>query len=423
MSQSPPLAELLRPSVLEDYIGQQHLVGKKAILRNAIESGNIPSMILWGPPGVGKTTLAHIISKYLNKDFFTLSAISSGVKDVREVIDKASKSEKNAILFIDEIHRFNKSQQDSLLGAVEKGIITLIGATTENPSFEVISPLLSRCQVYILKNLEKEDLLSLLEKACKYLEAKFKKEIEIKETEALLRISGGDARRLLNAFELVVTMQSTNAKVQINNQLVLDTVQQNLALYDKGGEMHYDVISAFIKSIRGSDPNAAVYWLARMIAGGEDLKFIARRMLILASEDIGNANPNALLLANTCFEAVNKIGYPESRIILSQTAIYLATSAKSNASYSAIDEALAFVGKTGDLPVPLHIRNAPTKLMKDIGYGKDYKYAHSFENNFVDLEFLPDNIKGKKFYEPQNNAKENEIRNRLKLLWKNKYNY
>jgi putative ATPase len=423
MSQSPPLAELLRPSVLEDYIGQQHLVGKKAILRNAIESGNIPSMILWGPPGVGKTTLAHIISKYLNKDFFTLSAISSGVKDVREVIDKASKSEKNAILFIDEIHRFNKSQQDSLLGAVEKGIITLIGATTENPSFEVISPLLSRCQVYILKNLEKEDLLSLLEKACKYLEAKLKKEIEIKETEALLRISGGDARRLLNAFELVVTMQSTNAKVQINNQLVLDTVQQNLALYDKGGEMHYDVISAFIKSIRGSDPNAAVYWLARMIAGGEDLKFIARRMLILASEDIGNANPNALLLANTCFEAVNKIGYPESRIILSQTAIYLATSAKSNASYSAIDEALAFVGKTGDLPVPLHIRNAPTKLMKDIGYGKDYKYAHSFENNFVDLEFLPDNIKGKKFYEPQNNAKENEIRNRLKLLWKNKYNY
>jgi putative ATPase len=423
MSQSPPLAELLRPSVLEDYIGQQHLVGKKAILRNAIESGNIPSMILWGPPGVGKTTLAHIISKYLNKDFFTLSAISSGVKDVREVIDKAGKSEKNAILFIDEIHRFNKSQQDSLLGAVEKGIITLIGATTENPSFEVISPLLSRCQVYILKNLEKEDLLSLLEKACKYLEAKFKKEIEIKETEALLRISGGDARRLLNAFELVVTMQSTNAKVQIRNQIVLDTVQQNLALYDKGGEMHYDVISAFIKSIRGSDPNAAVYWLARMIAGGEDLKFIARRMLILASEDIGNANPNALLLANTCFEAVNKIGYPESRIILSQTAIYLATSAKSNASYSAIDEALAFVGKTGDLPVPLHIRNAPTKLMKDIGYGKDYKYAHSFENNFVDLEFLPDNIKGKKFYEPQNNAKENEIRNRLKLLWKNKYNY
>lgn len=423
MSQSAPLAERLRPVVLQDYIGQQHLVGSNAILRNAIESGNIPSMILWGPPGVGKTTLALIISKYLNKDFFTLSAINSGVKDVREVIDKAAKSEKNAILFIDEIHRFNKSQQDSLLGAVEKGIITLIGATTENPSFEVISPLLSRCQVYILKNLEKEDLLSLLEKARIFEEEELKKAIEIEETEALLRISGGDARRLLNALELVVNMHSSKDKIIIDNQLVLDTVQQNLALYDKGGEMHYDIISAFIKSIRGSDPNAAVYWLARMIAGGEDLKFIARRMLILAAEDIGNANPNALLLANSCFEAVNKIGYPESRIILSQTAIYLATSAKSNASYSAIDEALAFVSKTGDLPVPLHIRNAPTKLMKDIGYGKDYKYAHSFENNFADQEFLPEKIKGKKFYEPQNNAKENEIRNRLKQLWKNKYNY
>ena len=423
MSQSAPLAERLRPVVLQDYIGQQHLVGSNAILRNAIESGNIPSMILWGPPGVGKTTLALIISKYLNKDFFTLSAINSGVKDVREVIDKAAKSEKNAILFIDEIHRFNKSQQDSLLGAVEKGIITLIGATTENPSFEVISPLLSRCQVYILKNLEKDDLLSLLEKARIFEEEELKKAIEIEETEALLRISGGDARRLLNALELVVNMHSSKDKIIIDNQLVLDTVQQNLALYDKGGEMHYDIISAFIKSIRGSDPNAAVYWLARMIAGGEDLKFIARRMLILAAEDIGNANPNALLLANSCFEAVNKIGYPESRIILSQTAIYLATSAKSNASYSAIDEALAFVSKTGDLPVPLHIRNAPTKLMKDIGYGKDYKYAHSFENNFADQEFLPEKIKGKKFYEPQNNAKENEIRNRLKQLWKNKYNY
>lgn len=423
MSQSAPLAERLRPVVLQDYIGQQHLVGSNAILRNAIESGNIPSMILWGPPGVGKTTLALIISKYLNKDFFTLSAINSGVKDVREVIDKAAKSEKNAILFIDEIHRFNKSQQDSLLGAVEKGIITLIGATTENPSFEVISPLLSRCQVYILKNLEKDDLLSLLEKARIFEEEELNKEIEIEETEALLRISGGDARRLLNALELVVNMHCSKDKIIIDNQLVLDTVQQNLALYDKGGEMHYDIISAFIKSIRGSDPNAAVYWLARMIAGGEDMKFIARRMLILAAEDIGNANPNALLLANSCFEAVNKIGYPESRIILSQTAIYLATSAKSNASYSAIDEALAFVSKTGDLPVPLHIRNAPTKLMKDIGYGKDYKYAHSFENNFADQEFLPEKIKGKKFYEPQNNAKENEIRNRLKQLWKNKYNY
>jgi putative ATPase len=423
MNQLPPLAEQLRPHNLDNYIGQSHLVGEKAILRTAIESGNIPSMILWGPPGVGKTTLAFIISQYLNKEFYTLSAISSGVKDVREVIDKASKSANNAILFIDEIHRFNKSQQDSLLGAVEKGIITLIGATTENPSFEVISPLLSRCQVYILKNLEKEDLLRLLETARLFLENQHNISISISETEALLRISGGDARRLLNAIELVVNMEKQQGKIEITNEMVLQIVQQNLALYDKGGEMHYDVISAFIKSLRGSDPNAAVYWLARMIAGGEDLKFIARRMLILACEDIGNANPNALLLANSCFEAVNKIGYPESRIILSQTAIYLATSPKSNASYAAIDEALALVSKTGDLAVPLHIRNVPTKLMKDIGYGKDYKYAHSFENNFVDLEFLPEKIKGKKFYEPQNNLRENEIRTRLKGLWKNKYNY
>ncbi|NVN95776.1 MAG: replication-associated recombination protein A [Bacteroidetes bacterium] len=423
MNQLPPLAEQLRPNSLDNYIGQTHLVGEKAILRTAIESGSIPSMILWGPPGVGKTTLAFIISQYLNKEFYTLSAINSGVKDVREVIEKANKSAHNAILFIDEIHRFNKSQQDSLLGAVEKGIITLIGATTENPSFEVISPLLSRCQVYILKNLEKEDLLQLLETARLFLENQLKVAITINETEALLRISGGDARRLLNAIELVVNMEKKKEKVEISNEMVLRIVQQNLALYDKGGEMHYDVISAFIKSIRGSDPNAAVYWLARMIAGGEDLKFIARRMLILASEDIGNANPNALLLANSCFEAVNKIGYPESRIILSQTAIYLATSAKSNASYAAIDEALALVSKTGDLAVPLHIRNAPTKLMKDIGYGKDYKYAHSYDNNFVDLEFLPEKIKGKKFYEPQNNPRENEIRARLKGLWKSKYNY
>ena len=423
MNQLPPLAEQLRPHNLDNYIGQSHLVGEKAILRTAIESGNIPSMILWGPPGVGKTTLAFIISQYLNKEFYTLSAISSGVKDVREVIEKAAKSVNNAILFIDEIHRFNKSQQDSLLGAVEKGIITLIGATTENPSFEVISPLLSRCQVYILKNLEKEDLLRLLETARLFLENQHNISISIHETEALLRISGGDARRLLNAIELVVNMENKKEKIEITNEMVLRIVQQNLAMYDKGGEMHYDVISAFIKSLRGSDPNAAVYWLARMIAGGEDLKFIARRMLILASEDIGNANPNALLLANSCFEAVNKIGYPESRIILSQTAIYLATSPKSNASYAAIDEALALVSKTGDLAVPLHIRNAPTKLMKDIGYGKEYKYAHSYENNFVDLEFLPDQIKGKKFYEPQNNLRENEIRTRLKGLWKNKYNY
>jgi len=423
MNQHPPLAEQLRPKNLDEYIGQTHLVGEKAILRTAIESGNIPSMILWGPPGVGKTTLAFIISQYLNKEFYTLSAINSGVKDVREVIEKASKSLNNAILFIDEIHRFNKSQQDSLLGAVEKGIITLIGATTENPSFEVISPLLSRCQVYILKNLEKDELLLLLETARKFLENQNNITIVIPETEALLRISGGDARRLLNAIELVVNMEKKKGKIEITNDIVLKIVQQNLALYDKGGEMHYDVISAFIKSIRGSDPNAAVYWLARMISGGEDLKFIARRMLILASEDIGNANPNALLLANSCFEAVNKIGYPESRIILSQTAVYLATSPKSNASYTAIDEALAVVSKTGDLPVPLHIRNAPTKLMKDIGYGKAYKYAHSFENNFVDLEFLPEKIKGKKFYDPQNNPRENEIRLRLKGLWKSKYGY
>ena len=423
MNHLPPLAEQLRPNSLANYIGQSHLVGDKAILRTAIELGNIPSMILWGPPGVGKTTLAFIISQYLNKEFYTLSAINSGVKDVREVIEKASKSANNAILFIDEIHRFNKSQQDSLLGAVEKGIITLIGATTENPSFEVISPLLSRCQVYILKNLEKEDLLLLLETARLFLENQLKISITIPETEALLRISGGDARRLLNAIELVVNIEKQKNKIEITNELVLKIVQQNLALYDKGGEMHYDVISAFIKSLRGSDPNAAIYWLARMIAGGEDLKFIARRMLILASEDIGNANPNALLLANACFDAVNKIGYPESRIILSQTAIYLATSPKSNASYSAIDEALELVSKTGDLPVPLHIRNAPTKLMKDIGYGKEYKYAHIYENNFVDLEFLPEKIKGKKLYEPQNNQRENEIRTRLKGLWKNKYGY
>lgn len=423
MSNHPPLAEQLRPSNLNEYIGQKHLVGENAILRNAIESGNIPSMILWGPPGVGKTTLAFIISQYLNKSFFTLSAINSGVKDVREVIDKAKQSEHNSILFIDEIHRFNKSQQDSLLGAVEKGIITLIGATTENPSFEVISPLLSRCQVYILKNLEKEELLQLIDIAKTRLEKQHNVKIVVKEEEALLRISGGDARKLFNAIELVVNMELKNEIIEFTNDKVLHIVQQNLALYDKGGEMHYDVISAFIKSMRGSDPNAAVYYLARMIAGGEDPKFIARRMLILASEDIGNANPNALLLANSCFDAVNKIGYPECRIILSQTAIYLATSAKSNASYTAIDEALAFVKQTGDLPVPLPIRNSPTKLMKDIGYGKEYKYAHSFENNFVEMEFLPDKIKGHKFYEPQDNPRENELRARLRNLWKKKYGY
>ncbi len=419
-----PLAELLRPATLDDYIGQEHLIGKGAILRNAIESGNIPSMIFWGPPGVGKTTLAFIISQYLKQPFFTLSAISSGVKDVREVITNAKSNPSGAILFIDEIHRFNKSQQDSLLGAVEKGIITLIGATTENPSFEVISPLLSRCQVYILKELETHHLLELLDRGRIHLEKSGGKLIHIKENEALLRISGGDARKLFNAMDLVVQYSFGSAKeVEITNEIVLQVIQKNLAIYDKSGENHYDIISAFIKSLRGSDPNAAVYWLARMVEAGEDAKFIARRMLILASEDIGNANPNALLLAQTCFESVNVIGYPECRIILSQTAIYLATSPKSNASYMAIKQAQETVNSSGDLPVPIHLRNAPTRLMKDIGYGKGYQYAHDFENNFTSLEFLPDKIKGKTFYEPGDNQKEKEIRARLKFLWKNKYNY
>lgn len=417
-----PLAERIRPRRLDEFIGQEHLVGEGAILRKSILSGNIPSMILWGPPGVGKTTLAFIISNQLGRPFHKLSAISSGVKEVREVIETATKENKGAILFIDEIHRFNKAQQDSLLGAVENGIITLIGATTENPSFEVISPLLSRCQIYILKSLGKQDLLTLLEKA-KNLESETTgKSITIKENEALLRLSGGDARKLYNAFELVINSEE-GKNVEITDEKVLKYVQQNIALYDKKGEQHYDIISAFIKSMRGSDPNAAVYWLARMIAGGEDPKFIARRMLILASEDIGNANPNALLLANNCFQAVEVIGYPECQLILSQTAIYLASSPKSNASYMALLEAQATAGKTGDLPVPLHLRNAPTKLMKEIGYHKGYQYAHSFENNFVDLEYLPDNIKGTKFYEPQNNQREKEIRDRLKALWKTKYKY
>lgn len=418
-----PLAERLRPQNLDEYLGQEHLIGKGAILRKAIESGNIPSMILWGPPGVGKTTLAHIISEQLNRPFYTLSAISSGVKDVREVINRAKLSANNAILFIDEIHRFSKSQQDSLLGAVEKGIVTLIGATTENPSFEVISPLLSRCQVYILKAFEKEDLLKLAENARKYLEVQHSLKINIKETEALLRISGGDARKLLNALELIINQSPGTKKLEITNKSATEVIQENLAMYDKAGEMHYDVISAFIKSLRGSDPNAAVYWLARMVEAGEDPKFIARRMLILASEDIGNANPNALLLANACFDAVNKIGWPESRIILSQTAIYLASSPKSNASYMAINMAEQKVRKTGDLSVPLHIRNAPTKLMKNAGYGKGYKYAHDYDNNFTDQEFLPEEIAGTTFFEPGNNARENELRKRLKGLWKGKYKY
>ncbi len=424
MENLPPLAEQLRPKSLDEYIGQQHLVGEGAILRKVIDSGNIPSMILWGPPGVGKTTLAFIISQQLNKPFYTLSAISSGVKDVRDAISKAKTGGINAILFIDEIHRFSKAQQDSLLGAVEKGIVTLIGATTENPSFEVISPLLSRCQVYILKSLSKDELIDVLNTAHNHLQNQLNTEFEIQENEALLQLSCGDARKLLNAFELVVNTEiDKTEKLIITNDKVLEIIQQNMAIYDKAGEMHYDIISAFIKSIRGSDPNAAVYWLARMIAGGEDPKFIARRLLILASEDIGNANPNALLLANNCFDAINKIGWPEGRIILSQTAIYLASSPKSNASYAAINDAQDLVKKTGDLPVPLHIRNAPTKLMKDIGYGKNYKYAHGFDNNFVDQEFLPEKISGRKLFDPQNNPREKEMRARLKGLWKAKYRY
>lgn len=419
-----PLAEKLRPQTLEEYIGQEHLVGKGAILYQSIKSGSIPSMILWGPPGVGKTTLAHIISQSLDKEFYTLSAVSSGVKDVRSVISQAAMFQGNAILFIDEIHRFSKSQQDSLLNAVEKGIITLIGATTENPSFEVISPLLSRCQVYILKPLEKQNLLSLLKTAVDSLEKEHEIKIDLKETDALLRISGGDARKLLNALELFVYQKKISSdKIVVTNKSILEIIQENLAAYDKQGEMHYDIISAFIKSIRGSDPNAAVYWLARMVEAGEDPKFIARRMLILSSEDIGNANPNALLLANSCFDAISKIGWPEGRIVLSQTAVYLANSPKSNSTYLAIKEAQALVQQTGNLAVPLHLRNAPTKLMKDIGYGKEYKYAHQHKDNFVELEFLPEKIKGTKLFEPGNNVSEERERLRLKARWKGKYDY
>lgn len=424
MALTDPLAERMRPKTLNDYTGQQHLVGKNAVLRKAIESGNIPSMLFWGPPGVGKTTLAYIISETLDRPFFALSAINSGVKDVRDVIEKAAQYKKGGILpvlFIDEIHRFSKSQQDSLLGAVERGLVTLIGATTENPSFEVISALLSRSQVYVLQNLTEEDLIQLLNRAIKTDEVLKQKTINLKETEALLRLSGGDGRKLLNIFELLINAESKK-EVTITNAYVLENVQQNMALYDKAGEQHYDIISAFIKSIRGSDPNAAVYWLARMIEGGEDPSFIARRLLILASEDIGNANPNALLLANNCFQAVNVIGFPESRIILSQTVTYLASSAKSNASYEAIGKAQALVKQTGDLPVPLHLRNAPTKLMKQMDYGKDYKYAHAFENNFADQEFFPETLSGTKLYEPQQNPAENKIREYLKSLWK-KYKY
>lgn len=421
-----PLAERIRPKTLDDYISQQHLVGKNGALTNHIKQGIIPSLILWGPPGIGKTTLANIIAQESGRPFYTLSAINSGVKDVREVIDKAKTSgglftTKNPILFIDEIHRFSKSQQDSLLGAVEKGWVTLIGATTENPSFEVIPALLSRCQVYILNAFDKADLIDLLHRAIEKDPIISKKEIILKQTDALIQLSGGDARKLLNIFELIAS--SEEEPIEITNDLVLQKVQKNTVRYDKTGEQHYDIISAFIKSIRGSDPNGAVYWLARMIEGGEDVKFIARRLLILASEDIGNANPTALILANNTFQAVAVIGNPESRIILSQCAIYLANSAKSNASYVAIDNALQTVKLTGDLSVPLNLRNAPTKLMKELNYGADYKYAHNYENNFAAQEFLPKELEGTKFYEPGNNSRENSFRDFLKNRWKDKYNY
>jgi len=422
-----PLAERLRPKSLEDYISQKHLIGDKGSLRNQIEKGIIPSLILWGPPGVGKTTLANIVAETTDRPFYTLSAISSGVKDVREVIERAKKQDglfttKNPILFIDEIHRFSKSQQDSLLGAVEKGWVTLIGATTENPSFEVIPALLSRCQVYVLNSFTKEDLIQLLERATKKDQILSSKNIELKETQALLRASGGDARKLLNIFELIVNSEGKN-DIQITNKLVEEKIQQNVVRYDKTGEQHYDIISAFIKSIRGSDPNAAVYWLARMIEGGEDLKFIARRLVISASEDIGIANPTALIMANNTFQAVTTVGYPEARIILSQCVVYLATSAKSNASYMAINKAQQLVKQTGDLPVPLSLRNAPTKLMKELGYGDDYKYAHNYENNFAEAEFLPQDIAGTKLYEPGNNKREHFNREFLKNRWKSKYDY
>ncbi len=417
----------MRPETLDDLVGQEHLTGKGSILRTSIEQGRIPSMILWGPPGVGKTTIANIIAHTLKVPYFQLSAISSGVKEVREVIEEA-KQPPGTILFIDEIHRFNKGQQDALLGAVEKGIITLIGATTENPSFEVNSALLSRCQVYVLRALQEKDLVKLMQQAVEKDSLYKGKDIKIQETEALINISGGDGRKLLNLFELVVQTQLLESKKQINNltitnDLVMQVAQKKIALYDKQGEQHYDIISAFIKSMRGSDPNGAVYWLARMIEGGEDVKFIARRMLIFASEDVGNANPNALLLANATFDAVSKIGYPESQIILSQCATYLASSVKSNAAVVAIGAALSAVQQNGDLPVPLHIRNAPTKLMKDMNYGKGYKYSHEGEGNFLEQEYLPDKIAGTTFYDPGNNARENELRKFLRERWKGKYGY
>ena len=421
---SSPLAERLRPQTLDDFVGQQHLVGKGSVLRKMIDSGRIPSIILWGPPGVGKTTLANIISNVLEAPFYKLSAINSGVKDVREIIEKASSnrffSTAAPILFIDEIHRFSKSQQDSLLHAVETGVVTLIGATTENPSFEVIRPLLSRCQVYVLRSMETTDLEDLLERALTKDLLLQQKQIEVKETTALFRFAGGDARKLLNIIDLVVEA-SADDKIVIDDKLVSERLQENPAAYDKGGEMHYDIISAFIKSIRGSDPDAAIYWLARMVEGGEDPKFIARRLVISASEDIGLANPNALLLANACFDTLTKIGWPEGRIVLAQATVYLATSPKSNSTYLGINKAMAMVRETGNLPVPMHLRNAPTSLMKELDYGKNYKYAHDYDNNFVEDNFFPEGLQQNKFWEPQNNASENKIREWLKRLWKNRF--
>jgi len=425
---SSPLAERMRPTSLAQYVGQEHLVGAQGALRQQIERGLLPSLIFWGPPGTGKTTLANIIAHQSNRAFYTLSAISSGIKEVREVIDQSKQSvglftTQNPIVFIDEIHRFNKTQQDSLLQAVEKGWITLIGATTENPSFEVIPALLSRCQVYILNAFERKDLEQLLHNAITQDAILKTKTIELQETEALLRLSGGDGRKLLNTFELIVNATPEGEPVVITNHSVLRLVQKNTVLYDKTGEQHYDIISAFIKSIRGSDPNGAVYWLARMIEGGEDVKFIARRMLILASEDIGNANPTAMILANNTFQAVTTIGYPEARIILSQCAIYLASSPKSNASYKAINKAQQVVKQTGDLSVPIHLRNAPTKLMKELGYGKDYQYAHDYADNFAFQDYLPDELQGETFYEPSDNPRENALRDYLKKLWGDRYGY